>query len=351
MSHSWQIYRRFFGASVKEYLRDPLSTLFAFVLPLFFIFTFGITAKIINGNQQQFAVQVSVVGESHEAEALWQQLRNAPGLVVQRQLRSDPQSLVRDNEVQAAVSWDESHQRPTITTTESMRSVAQLVFAALTHQTADSSTPVEFVAVENQQFNYFTFIFPSLLTLALLQVALFGTATPLVAAREKGIYRYYAVIPLPRWILLASQVSVRLVISLIQIALLMVVGGLAFGFSVQHPLLFALLLVASALLLVSFGYALAGLFRSTTLATILLTLLNFWCMCFGQLFLDLSIFPPFKWLILTTPVGFVSDALRFAMNGSEGVFPFVANCAGMAVWGAITLFVGIRWFRFQPKQS
>ncbi len=75
MSHSWQIYRRFFGASVKEYLRDPLSTLFSFVLPLFFIFTFGITAKIINSNPQQFAIQVSVVGESPEAEALWRQLR------------------------------------------------------------------------------------------------------------------------------------------------------------------------------------------------------------------------------------------------------------------------------------
>ncbi len=351
MSHNWQIYRRFFSASAKEYLRDPLSTLFAFVLPLFFIFTFGITAKIINSNQQQFAVQVSVVGDTPEAEALWLQLRNAPGLVVQRQLRSDAPSLVRDNEVQAAVSWDVAQQHAVITTTDAMRSVAQLVAAALTHQAPESQPPVQFVALENQKFNYFTFIFPSLLTLALLQVALFGTATPLVAAREKGIYRYYAVIPLPRWILLASQVSVRLVISLIQIALLMVISSLVFGFTLQQPLLFIVLLVLSALLLVSFGYALAGLFRTNTVATILLTLLNFWCMCFGQLFLDLSAFPPLKWLILTTPVGFVSDALRYAMNGSEGVFPFIANCIGMAVWGVITLFVGIRWFRFQPKQS
>lgn len=351
MSHGWQVYRRFFIASAKEYLRDPLSTLFAFVLPLFFIFTFGITAKIINNNQQQFTVQVSVVGDAPEEEVLWHQLRNAPGLVVQRQLRSDPESLVRANEVQATVNWDAAKQRAVITTTESMRSIAQLVSAALTHRAAKPQQPIQFVALENERFNYFSFIFPSLLTLALLQVALFGTATPLVAAREKGIYRYYAVIPLPRWVLLTSQVSVRLFISLVQITLLMVVSGLIFGFSLQQPLLFIVMLVVSALLLVSFGYALAGLFRTNAVATIMLTLLNFWCMLFGQLFLDLSAFPLLKWLILTTPVGFVSDALRYAMNGSEGVFPFAGTCVGMVVWGAITLFVGIRWFRFQPKLS
>lgn len=351
MSHSWQIYRRFFGANTKEYLRDPLSTLFSLVLPLFFIFTFGITAKIINGNHQPFSMQVSVVGDMPETEALWLKLNNYPGLAVQRQLRSDPEALVRANEVNAAVSWDAVQQRPAITTTESMSSVAQLVSAALNQQPTDAQQPIRFITLKTERFNYFSFIFPSLLTLALLQVALFGTATPLIAAREKGTYRYYGVIPLPRWILLASQVSVRLVISLVQIALLMLISSLVFGFTLEHPLLFIVLLVAGALLLVSFGYALAGLFRTNTVATIALTLLNFWCMCFGQLFLDLSAFPPLKWLILTTPVGFVSDALRYAMNGSEGIFPFFINCIGMAIWGVITLFVGVKWFLFQPKQS
>lgn len=74
-----------------------------------------------------------------------------------------------------------------------------------------------------------------LLTVTVLGGACFGLPTTLVAERERGVWRRYAITPVPVWVFIASLLAARLVL-LLSAALLQLALGFAFGMPAPlHP--------------------------------------------------------------------------------------------------------------------
>jgi ABC-2 type transport system permease protein len=79
--------------------------------------------------------------------------------------------------------------------------------------------------------------------MALMQPGLFG-AIPLVQQREKLILKRLNATPLPRWILVGSNVLMRLLVALVQTLLIVGVGARLFGVVIPgSPLEVAFLVV------------------------------------------------------------------------------------------------------------
>jgi ABC-2 type transport system permease protein len=353
VSYLWSVYRALLRAAFKEYSRDLLPLIFSLGLPLFFILSLGATEHA-EQSAAKFAVNVAVVGDDATTRPLYEHLSHDPAFRAEQVETADAATLLESGKYQAVVLAGAAHgvtsAKTTIVTLERFEGAGSIVQRALDtpSQAAATMQSADLRVLPNSNTSYFRYVFPAILALSLLQVALFGTAAPIISAKEKGLYRQYKVVPMPRLALLAAQVSVRVVVSLVQVGLLIAIGCLAYGAPVAHPIAFAAVLVIATLTLVCFGYALAGLFSTMGIATGVLMLFNFYCMFFGQLFNDLSN-SAWKWLLPTTPVSFVSEALRMTTTGSHGPFDLPVAIGGMFAWLLASALVGVRYFSFEPK--
>ncbi len=345
MKSIWAIYLQLSLSAFKEYSRDLLPLLFSFALPLFFVISFGGSAGTPESSS---SIKVLVVGEGAAMDQAYAALSNQPVFSVSRAATADPEQSIRQQRATLVIGSSGQGEPPlAFYSSRQGQSLAPLVESLL----AAPEKPVARMQprlVEQNGFDYFKFVFPAIVTLSLLQVALFGTAAPIISAKEKGTYRHFAVVPMPKLALLASQLSVRLSTAILQIIVLLLVGCLFFRVTIEHPLAFFLVLILGSATLVTYGYAIAGIFTSLNFANGFLLLLNFYCMSFGQLFFDISQ-SEWRWLIPTTPVGFLSDALRQTLSGLNGLYSLQTDIAMLVGYLALSVFIGVRFFRFSPK--
>ncbi len=201
----------------------------------------------------------------------------------------------------------------------------------------------------NSQSEYFLFVMPAMLALGMVNLSLFGTTLTLASARERGLLRHYMLLPLPLSALLAAQVSVRVIMALIQASTVLLAAMLHYNVALKggiFELLCVYLFCAAALF--TCAYALAGLVKSFAVANTMVTLINFYIMAFGQVFTNVK-GKPLEWLIYTTPVSSVTDLLRQVCLGQWANLSVSANFAILAGWMLLAYVVGIRKFHFLPE--
>lgn len=332
-------------SAFKEYSRDLLPLVFSFALPMFFIITLGNSSGTPDSAS---SIKVLVVGNEGAANRAFSALTEQPLFSVRRVASADPDLVIQQQQATLVIAPSGQPNPPlALYSTRQGQSLAPLIDKLLAAPAAATTSLQPRLVAENG-FDYFKFLFPATVALSLLQVSLFGTAAPIIAAREKGIYRHFAVVPMPRLALLISQLSVRLVIAILQVMLLVIVGCLFFRVRIEQPVAFGFVLLLGSATLVTYGYAIAGIFSSLNLANGFLLLLNFYCMSFGQLFNDISQ-GQWSWLIPTTPVGLLSDALRQVMSGLEGVYSLSTSILGLIAYLMVSAFIGVKFFRFSPK--
>src|SRR2546426_4527770 len=82
-------------------------------------------------------------------------------------------------------------------------------------------------AVQTQDLTFISYLVPSILGMSLMQLGVFA-AIPLVADRQKLILKRLQATPLRRWQLVGSNVLMRLLIAVVQTAIIVGVGSVAF---------------------------------------------------------------------------------------------------------------------------
>lgn len=199
--------------------------------------------------------------------------------------------------------------------------------------------------VRNADMN-FAFIFPGMLALALVQLGMFATATPLLKARERGTLRYLLLSPLTVLELLVGQVGMRVGLAVVQVGLLLGAGAVLIPLSLGTWLTVAGVCLAGVAMLVSLGYAVAGLPRSLESGMALIMILNFVMMFGGNIFWDPKGSVALEVVAHVLPASYLADALRQALSGREGLWPMWVNFAAMAAWTAAAVAIATRTFSF-----
>jgi ABC-2 type transport system permease protein len=224
---------------------------------------------------------------------------------------------------------------------------ARLLLGAGGHQ---QGYAVRLTTFEKPAESNFAFIFPGMLALALVQLGLFSTATPLLKARERGTLRYMLLTPLTVPELLLGQIGLRVLISLVQVSLLLAVGAFVVQLNVITWLALAALSTLGVAMLVSIGYALAGLPRSMESGMALIMIANFVMMFGGNIFWD-----PTGSLVLGTvahalPASYLADAYRQVISGRQGLWPMWVDIAAMLLWTLAATAVAVRTFSFDMQR-
>ncbi len=207
------------------------------------------------------------------------------------------------------------------------------------------------VSPPGQQQSETTFQFPGLLALALVQLGLFATAVPLMQARDRGTLRYLSLTPLSTLEMLIGQLGMRAAVAFVQIILIMAVGSFIMDLSLGQWLLTLAVSVAGILLMVSTGYAIAGMVTNLQVGMGVILLSNFAMIAGGNIFLDAKA-STFQYIAACLlPISYLADLYRQIILNESGTWPIWIDLLGVGAGTLLAITVALWTFKFDEGSA
>ena len=196
--------------------------------------------------------------------------------------------------------------------------------------------------------NYASFVLPGLLGLNLVSMGLFSVGMVNVSYREKGKFRRLAVTPLPKWVFLLGQVLHRLTVTVIQAAILILVGRLVFGIQNQGSFLNLLLIMTlGTACFMAFGFALSGFAETSEGYAAISNLVFFPLMMLSGVYFTLDAAP--AWLqhtVALMPLAPFIRALRAVFNDGASLEGHGLGLMIVGAWALAAFMLAVRRFRW-----
>lgn len=195
---------------------------------------------------------------------------------------------------------------------------------------------------------YIDFLIPGLLGMNLMNSGMWGIGFALVDMRQRRLLKRFVASPMRRGDFLLALASSRLVLMLIELALLLSFGVLAFHMRVMGSLLS--ILVISALGALCFGgVGLLTASRAQKIETVSglinVVLMPMWIL--SGSFFSYERFPAIlQPLIKALPLTALNDALRAAILEGAPLVHQAMRLFVLCLWGAVSYFLALRWFRW-----
>jgi ABC-2 type transport system permease protein len=197
-------------------------------------------------------------------------------------------------------------------------------------------------------------LLPGTIALAIVAAGLVNLGIATAYERSYGVLKRLGGAPLPRWGLLTAKVAALLVLELVQVALLVAMAMVGFGWAPGPG--WSPILAAMALVLGTFAFAALGLFLAGTLrAEATLALANGLFLGFlmlGGLVVPIEQLPAVLRPIATAlPATALADLLRIALDSGVAVQPAGAGTAAgplaiLGVWATGAAVLAVRFFRW-----
>ena len=348
-----------------EFLRDPLVNMFAFAMPVMFFAIFSITAAITGADRSSApAWQIAIINgeQTPAARSLAQAINDLSTVTVHRLGDAEARSGFQRNELQAVIElplqWQGFGSSGIRVLTRPYARTAiedALAFAKLRKDVqgpaAQQLRDVTFSEIAPEGGGFFQYTIVGLLGFALLQLGLFGTASPILTSKQQGVFRRYGLTPMPIPTFVLSHVTVRVLIAFLQTLVLTIAAVFIVKLQLRGGVgALAGVTLASALALISLGYLIGGSFRRPQLGLVVVLLLNFWMLLFGQIFADLSKVPVMNLLIYANPLTYASDGFRHVFLGAEGrLLPLWGDILALVVWSIAFLLLTFKTFTFEAR--
>ena len=203
-------------------------------------------------------------------------------------------------------------------------------------------------SLQTSRLNSVSFFVPSILAMALMQLGIFA-AIPLVEQRQKLILKRLNATPLPRWTLVGSNVVVRLLIAAAQTALIIGIGMVVLGVTVEGswPLIIGFV-VLGAMAFTAMGYVIASFAKTEESANGITQIVQLPMMFLSGIFFPLEVMPDWLRGVATVmPLTYLGDALRQTMVGGTPFAPLGVDALVLVAWLVVSLAISARFFRWQ----
>jgi ABC-2 type transport system permease protein len=329
----------------RELLRDGRTAFFVLLFPLFFVALFAGMGQLVGGGTYHIAV-----GSGQAQQVLVHQLDQVNGFIVTPLHQQPPMPPRTLGGYDALIQVAGGRSVATVDPSKfgAVKGLRAALAAAGFHgsgavlRTPDGSAPFDPLKASLSTF----------LLIALMSGAFFGTATPIIALRQKGTLRMLGTTPLRRRTFILAQMPVRLAIVAIQLAVLVIVAA-ALGFLPLADMGLVLITgLLGAVMFFGFGYVVAARMRSAEVANGLLALLMPIVLLFSGLFLPMDLMPGVLRAISSgLPTTYLADALGHFFTGAASAHGIAVDWGVLA--GAAVIFAALatRFFSWDQKEA
>ncbi len=353
-------------ANIRSYLRDRGALFWTLAFPLIFVVLFG---AIFSGGDNTITVAWVDQDKTPESAQLREAFAKAPNVKLVDQDLDQAQTSMKDSTNSGIIVVPKGYalvasggaadpaRQTTITyyidptqqsTSGAMTSYVNGVLA----QVNLGGRPVAIVSqpqtIQTQRLNAVSYLVPSILGMALMQTGIFA-AIPIVADRQKLILKRLAATPLRRWQLIGANVILRMIIALVQFALIVGVGVLAFNIEIvgSWPAMIGLAILGS-LAFTSLGYVIATLARTEDAANGMTSAVQFPMMFLSGTFFPIALMPDaLQTVAKFLPLTYLSAALRQVMVGGAAYAPLSICVAVLVGWTVVCFGFASRRFQWQ----
>ncbi|OGY21628.1 MAG: hypothetical protein A2126_03140 [Candidatus Woykebacteria bacterium GWB1_45_5] len=341
--------------SLKAQLRNRATVFFGFVFPLMFIAIFGlfgsnslnvsigIPADQQNGPVYQALSGIKAVnivsGSEDELDDKLTQGRLAGVLLSDKGVANPRLFISQANAQQAAAA----------------SSIVSGVVDKLNLRVANIQNPpikLDIEEVSGRTFRFIDFFLPGMIGFALLSTAITSTAFGLIFLKKTLVLKRIFATPTKGLTILFGQGTARLVVVLAQTLVIVLVGILAYKFSLVHgALTLAEMLVLSVIGLISFlgfGLFIAGIAADENTAAPIANLVTLPQFLVAGTFFPIDALP--SWVqpvVKLLPLSFFNTAMRKITVEGHFLDQMVWELVGLAVWAVIAYIVSSRTFRWE----
>jgi ABC-2 type transport system permease protein len=352
------------AANIKSFTRDRAALFWTLAFPLIFIFLFG---SIFSGGSSDRTIGFADLDKSAHSAELKAAFAAQPGVKLVDSSEEDLVAQMRDGQLSAVLVVPQGYgatidaktapAQITVYTdpaqTAAQGATFQLVGGVLgaVNQAASGRPPaVTFAnqAIQTQDLTFISYLVPSILGMSLMQLGIFS-AIPLVADREKHILKRLQATPLRRWQLVGSNVLMRLLISVIQTAIIVGVGAGVFKVQISgNWLLIGLLVVLGSMTFIALGYVIASFAKTEESANGMTSVVQFPLMFLSGTFFPIDAMPDaLRTVARAMPLTYLGDALRQVMVGGTPFSPLWVCFVVLAGWLVACFAIAARFFRWQ----
>jgi ABC-2 type transport system permease protein len=197
---------------------------------------------------------------------------------------------------------------------------------------------------------------PHIAAMAIVGAGMINLLITLVAKRESGSLKRRRATPVPAWVLIAGDAATSIVSSLVVVVVLVAIGSLGFGVTVNGAAIgvAAVVTIVGAAAFCCLAYALSGLVGSAESAGPMVQLSTLPVYFISGIYVPDNVLP--HWLLdvaSVLPVRPLAVALEAAFvpatNGGQR-FALVPVLVVLA-WGVAGLIIAVRKFSWMPRRS
>jgi ABC-2 type transport system permease protein len=356
-----------FVASILMFIRNRAAVFFTFFLPLIIMLIFGVL-----NFEGSVSFQVGVADEAQNAasQRLADGLAEYDYIELSSGSRDELLGDLEDGDVDFVLVVPEGFEIPQpgqetglvaytgsgdpaqaqVSTGLFQQAVAQALFAPPGAPPGQGfgTPPLSFESVESRDLGYIDFLVPGVLGMTVMQLGLFSVAFGFVQLKRTGALRRLFATPTSPAYFLSAQVSSRLIIALVQVAILLGVG-LAFGLQMFGDYLsLALIVMLAAIIFLAMGFAVAGWAKNEDQAAPVANLLSLPMMFLSGVFFPREAMPEFlRGITQYMPLTYANEALRAIVNEGAALTSLGGQLLGMAVWAVIAFLIAVRLFRWE----
>jgi len=224
---------------------------------------------------------------------------------------------------------------------------------SLTMAGAPSYFSIRQEAINSRNLKYIDYLLPGLIAMSVMQMSVFSVAFLFVQYKEKGVLKRLAATPMRPVEFVAANTVTRLVMSVVQTIIFIVVGILMLNAHVIGSYWLMLIIVLlGALMFLGLGFTISGIATTVESVPALANLIVFPMLFLGGTFFPITGMP--HWIRVVAellPLTFFGDALREVMTKAASFGAIVGDLLGMAVWGALLVTTAVFTFGFQERDT
>ena len=353
-------------ANIKEFVRDRATIFWTLAFPLLFILLFGVIFN--GGGSPNYTVGLVNEDTGQVGQALVSGFKRVPSFKIETGSRDAELDKLKQGNVDMVIVIpaglsDSVAQKQTAhvqmyddpstgqADTQIKESIVQAIVSEFNKKATNTVPPLALQtnSILSHKLSYIDFLVPGILAMALMQLGLFGTATPLVTLRQEQVLRRLGATPLRRWHLLASQILMRLTIALVQTALILALSVWVFKVQIQGNILAVVgLVILGAVVFISLGYLVAAISKTVDAANGITSAVNFPMMFLSGIFFPLAALPAFLApAVRALPLTYLGDALHQVMTGGTPTFPLWVDLVVMVAWIVVCSLLALRLFKWE----
>jgi ABC-2 type transport system permease protein len=348
MNGRWAGYRAILGARMKELWREPEVIFWVFVFPLLLALGLGIAFR----NKPADMTAIAVVNNAHAQQVVDLLQRSQASNAIHAEVLDARAALDRFRLGQYALVliYDDNglHYRYDPARPESVLALSQVNDALQSASGRTNPVRTEITQSSEPGARYIDFLIPGLLGMNLMNSGMWGIGFAVVDMRQRKLLKRFIASPMRRTDFLLALGSSRLVLMIIEVALLLGFGVLVFHMKVEGSLLAILLL--AGLGAVSFGgVGLLTASRAQKIESVsgLINLVMMPMWIFSGVFFSYERFPKIVLpLIKALPLTALNDALRAIILQGASLRSQWMQLAILVLWGSLSFLLALKWFRW-----